>query len=81
MSKSNNNVIDIIDRIKKSQFYEIDVSFAYPYKLPKNVPFEVLINDGEAKFKVLAPSEEEAYMRVFDYLNSLDDDPFLEDLQ
>ena len=71
-----NNVISILDRIKNSKFYEVDVSFAQPYKLPKNIPFEVLVNDGEAKFKVLAANEDEAHIKVFEYLNSIDDDPY-----
>lgn len=68
-------VINILDKIKNSKFYEIDVSLEAPFKMRGNVPFEVLINDGTAKFRVLASSELEAHNKVFDYLNSLDDDP------
>lgn len=68
-------VIDLLNRIKNSKFYDIDISLEAPFKLPNNVPFEVLINDGTAKFRVLASSELEAHNKVFDYLNSLDDDP------
>lgn len=68
-------VIDLLNRIKNSKFYEIDISLEAPFKLRNNVPFEVLINDGTAKFRVLASSELEAHNKVFDYLNSLDDDP------
>lgn len=68
------NIIQILDKIKKSQYYDIDVSFAYPLKLPTNLPFEVNINDGEATFRVLASNEDEAYSRVFEYLISIDDD-------
>ena len=44
-----------------------------PFKFKGNIPFEVLINDGIARFKVLASNELEAHNRVFDYLNSLDE--------
>ena len=67
-------VINILNKIKYSKFYEIDVSMEAPFKMRRNVPFEVLINDGVARFRVLASSYLEAHNRVFDYLNSLDDD-------
>lgn len=67
-------VLDILNRIKNSKFYEIDISLEAPFKIRDNVPFEVLINDGTAKFRVLASSELEAHNKVFDYLNSIDDD-------
>ena len=67
-------VIDILNKIKNSKFYEIDISMEAPFKIKDNVPFEVLINDGIAKFRVLASSELEAHNKVFDYLNSIDDD-------
>lgn len=68
-------VIDILNRIKNSKFYEIDVSLESPFKMRGNVPFEIIINDGTAKFRVLASNELEAHNKVFEYLNSLDDDP------
>jgi hypothetical protein len=67
-------VINILNKIKNSKFYEIDISMEAPFKIKDNVPFEVLINDGVAKFKVLASNELEAHNKVFDYLNSIDDD-------
>ena len=66
-------IIDILNKIKTSKFYEIDISLEAPFKMRGNIPFEILINDGIARFKVLASNELEAHNKVFDYLNSLDE--------
>lgn len=67
-------VIDLLEKIKHSKFYEIDISTEAPFKFKGNIPFDILINDGVARFKVLASNELEAHNKVFDYLNSIDDD-------
>jgi len=67
-------IINLFDKIKNSKFYEIDISLEAPFKMCGNIPFEILINDGIARFKVLASNELEAHNKVFDYLNSIDDD-------
>ena len=54
-------VTEVIDKIKAMEYYDIIVSLETPFKLPKDLPFQLKFVDGEAVFRVLASSEHDAY--------------------
>ena len=62
-----------IDNIKNSNYFWVDLPISIPVKYLKQIPFPVAIGDNVLLACVLAFNENEAYEKVYDYLNSVDD--------
>jgi len=62
-----------IDKIKNSNYFWVDLPMAIPIKYLKRIPFTIAIGHNELLAYVLALNENEAYDKVYDYLNSVDD--------
>ena len=62
-----------IDNIKNSNYFWVDLPMSIPVKYLKQIPFPVAIGDNVLLAYVLAFNENEAYEKVYDYLNSVDD--------
>lgn len=66
-------VKQIIDNIKNSNYFWVDLPMSIPVRYLKQIPFPVAIGDNVLLAYVLAPNENQAYEKVYDYLNSVDD--------
>ena len=66
-------VKQIIDNIKNSNYFWVDLPMTLSLKYLKQIPFPVAIGDNVLLAYVLAPNENQAYEKVYDYLNSVDD--------
>lgn len=62
-----------IDNIKNSNYFWVDLPMSIPVKYLKQIPFPVAIGNNVLLAYVLAFNENEAYEKVYDYLNSVDD--------
>lgn len=62
-----------IDNIKNSNYFWVDLPMSIPVKYLKQIPFPVAIGDNVLLAYVLAFNENEAYEKVYDYFNSIDD--------
>lgn len=68
------NVLALLERIKRSQWYEVEVDLPGDVQLNGAVPYSVWVHaDGRARVSVLAPDEDSATERVYEWLNSLDE--------
>ena len=63
----------VIDNIKNSNYFWVDLPMTISIKYLKRIPFPVAIGSNELLAYVLALNENEAYEKVYDYLNSIDD--------
>ena len=66
-------VKQIIDNIKNSNYFWVDLPMAIPIKYLKQIPFPIAIGNNDILAYVLALNENEAYDKVYNYLNSVDD--------
>ena len=66
-------VKQIIDNIKNSNYFWVDLPITIPIKYLKQIPFPIAIGNNEILAYVLALNEDGAYEKVYDYLNSVDD--------
>lgn len=66
-------VKQIIDNIKNSNYFWVDLPMTIPIKYLKQTPFPIAIGNNEILAYVLALNENEAYEKMYDYLNSVDD--------
>jgi hypothetical protein len=62
------DVKDIIDRVKDMQYFTVSLDLDEPLNFNGVVPFDTMIVDNIATFKVLASSYEEAENKVFTFL-------------
>ena len=62
-----------IDNIKNSNYFWVDLPMSISVKYLKRIPFTVAIGNNELLAYVLALNENQAYEKVYDYLNSVDD--------
>ena len=62
-----------IDNIKNSNYFWVDLPMSIPVKYLKQIPFPVAIGHNVLLAYVLAFNENEAYEKVYDYFNSVDD--------
>jgi hypothetical protein len=62
-----------IDIIKNSNYFWVDLPIGISVKYLKRIPFPIAIGNNELLAYVLAINENEAYEKVYDYLNSVDD--------
>jgi len=63
----------VIDNIKNSNYFWVDLPMSIPVKYLKQIPFPVAIGDNVLLAYVLAFNENDAYEKVYDYFNSIDD--------
>jgi len=68
-----------IDNIKNSNYFWVDLPMSIPVKYLKRIPFTVAIGSNELLAYVLALNENQAYEKVYDYLNSVDDSDIMND--
>ena len=66
-------VKQIIDNIKNSNYFWVDLPMTIPIKYLKQTPFPIAIGNNDILAYVLALNENEAYEKMYDYLNSVDD--------
>jgi hypothetical protein len=66
-------VKQIIDNIKNSNYFWVDLPMTIPIKYLKQIPFPIAIGNNDLLAYVLALNENQAYEKVYDYLNSVDD--------
>ena len=66
-------VKQIIDNIKNSNYFWVDLPITIPIKYLKQIPFPIAIGNNDILAYVLAPNENEAYDKVYNYLNNVDD--------
>ncbi len=66
-------VKQIIDNIKNSNYFWVDLPMTLSLKYLKRIPFPLAIGSNELLAYVLAPNENQAYEKAYDYLNSVDD--------
>ena len=66
-------VKQIIDNIKNSNYFWVDLPMTIPIKYLKQTPFPIAIGNNDILAYVLAPNENQAYEKMYDYLNSVDD--------
>ena len=62
-----------IDNIKNSNYFWVDLPMTIPIKYLKQTPFPIAIGNNEILAYVLALNENEAYDKVYNYLNNVDD--------
>jgi hypothetical protein len=62
-----------IDNIKNSNYFWVDLPMTIPIKYLKQIPFPIAIGNNDLLAYVLALNENQAYEKVYDYLNSVDD--------
>jgi len=62
-----------IDNIKNSNYFWVDLPMTIPIKYLKQTPFPIAIGNNDILAYVLALNENEAYEKMYDYLNSVDD--------
>ena len=72
-------VKQIIDNIKNSNYFWVDLPMTIPIKYLKQIPFPIAIGNNEILAYVLALNENQAYEKVYDYLNSVDDSDIMND--
>tara|TARA_R110000868_G_scaffold29691_1_gene110438 strand:+ start:78 stop:314 length:237 start_codon:yes stop_codon:yes gene_type:complete len=72
-------VKQIIDNIKNSNYFWVDLPMTIPIKYLKQTPFPIAIGNNEILAYVLALNENQAYEKVYDYLNSVDDSDIMND--
>lgn len=66
-------VKQLLDRIKNSQMFWVELPIDLKIKYLKRIPFTIAIGPGILLASVLAYDQDEAYEKVYDYLNSVDD--------
>jgi hypothetical protein len=66
-------VKQIIDNIKNSNYFWVDLPITIPIKYLKQIPFPIAIGNNDILAYVLALNENEAYDKVYNYLNNVDD--------
>lgn len=70
----NIDVMRLLDAIKCSQWYDIEIDWPADIAMHGRMPFScVIYPDGRAIIHVLAPDPDSASERVYEWLNSLDD--------
>lgn len=68
------DVCALLNSIKQSQWYEIEVDLPSDFTLSGTVPYAIWVHsDGRARISVLAPDEDTATERVYEWLNTLDE--------
>ena len=72
-------VKQIIDNIKYSNYFWVDLPMTIPIKYLKQIPFPIAIGNNDLLAYVLALNENQAYEKVYDYLNSVDDSDIMND--
>jgi hypothetical protein len=72
-------VKQIIDNIKNSNYFWVDLPMTIPIKYLKQIPFPIAIGNNDLLAYVLALNEDGAYEKVYDYLNSVDDSDIMND--
>ena len=72
-------VKQIIDNIKNSNYFWVDLPMTIPIKYLKQIPFPIAIGNNDILAYVLALNEDVAYEKVYDYLNSVDDSDIMND--
>jgi hypothetical protein len=72
-------VKQIIDNIKNSNYFWVDLPMTIPIKYLKQIPFPIAIGNNDLLAYVLALNENQAYEKVYDYLNSVDDSDIMND--
>ena len=72
-------VKQIIDNIKNSNYFWVDLPMTIPIKYLKQIPFPIAIGNNEILAYVLALNEDESYGKMYDYLNSVDDSDIMND--
>jgi hypothetical protein len=72
-------VKQIIDNIKNSNYFWVDLPMTIPIKYLKQIPFPIAIGNNDLLAYVLALNENQAYEKVYDYLNSVDDSDIIDD--
>jgi hypothetical protein len=72
-------VKQIIDNIKNSNYFWVDLPITIPIKYLKQIPFPIAIGNNDLLAYVLALNENQAYEKVYDYLNSVDDSDIMND--
>ncbi len=63
----------VIDNIKNSNYFWVDLPKTMSVKYLKRMPFPVAIGTYNLFAHVLALNEDEAHEKMYDYLNSIDD--------
>jgi hypothetical protein len=66
-------VKQIIDNIKNSNYFWVDLPMTISIKYLKQIPFPIAIGNNDILAYVLALNENEAYDKVYNYLNNVDD--------
>lgn len=64
---------DVINRVKNLRYHEISIEMPPDFQLSGKMPFTFRICNNVATFKVLALNETEAEFKLFEFLNSMDD--------
>ena len=62
----------LLNKIRDSKYYTVEVTPMDNLVIPYNIGFKARVNDGQLFFDVLAFDENEAYEKVFNYLNNID---------
>lgn len=62
------DVTSLINNIRDSQYFEVIIELEEPLQFNGVVPFDVLIIDNTATFKVLASTQEDAENKVYHWL-------------
>ena len=68
----------LLHKIKNSQMFWVELPIDLKIKYIRNIPFTIAIGPGVLLASVLAYSQDEAYEKVYDYLNSVDDNDIME---
>ena len=62
------DIKDLINNIKYYKFFEVIIELEEPLQFNGIIPFDTLINDNTATFKVLASTQEDAENKVYHWL-------------
>lgn len=68
----------LLEKIKHSQFHRIEMPTIQAKYLKRDLPFIAYVENGKVILQVMAINEDEAYEKVYDYLNDVDDDDTME---
>lgn len=68
----------LLRKIKDSQMFWVELPIDLKIKYIRNIPFTIAIGPGVLLAYVLAYDQNEAYEKVYDYLNSVDDNDIME---
>jgi hypothetical protein len=68
----------VIDNIKNSSYFWVNLPMDIPVKYLKQMPFPVAVGNNALLVYVLALNENEAYEKMYNYLNSVDGDDTME---